>query len=227
MNIPELPAEEYWFYRVCSELTLAFLHQVNNELTGVIFTVEDLESGEIQDDALREKYHSLHESVQKVVHLIQETVEINLQGEDMLPHSYHVKDLLEEELPMLRLLLSKTVTINLQQGRVEHLETTLPKKEFSLLLAAAGLLFQPVNVRTTEEFQLDIALSPVDSCNDTSPILISFTPNYPLLIELLPSENHIGFTALKHRLQRFGGNLEIDQILDATTFVLRIVLQNL
>ena len=226
MNMPELPAEEYWFYRVCSELTLAFLHQVNNELTGVIFTVEDIESGEIQNDALREKFRSLHESVQKVVRLIQETVEINLQGGDMLPHSYHVKALLEEELPMLRLLLAKTVTINLQESSFAHLETTLPKKEFSLLLAAAGLLLQPVNVRTTGEFQLDIALSQVDSSSDTSPILISLTPNYPLLVELLPSENHIGFAALKHRLQRFGGNLEIAHSLDTTAFSLRIVLQN-
>lgn len=212
MNTPDLPQAEYWFYRVASELTIALLHQVNNELTGVIFTAEDIEQEVSESIDPKEKFSVLHGSVQKVIQLIQETVNVNVTQQEMLPNPRFLPDLIRAEIPILRLLIPKSVGITFSEASGIQQDVLIPENELRILLAAVGLILRPAPSRSRNcEFSLRIETEPSSSTDGL--VALRFTPDYLRRDSAAPTAEeeickHPDLSALEHRLKRMGGTLD-------------------
>jgi hypothetical protein len=207
MNSAALSPSEFWFYRVYSELTLSFLHQLNNELTGVVFLTEliqnDMESGTPAGD----KFQDLHASIQKVIRLTQQTMDAHLPvPEDLDESPNDLGELLQEGIPMLGLVLPKTVAVRLDSPPARFPRISITQKDFRLVLAAVGLMLSPRSPRSHGELVITV---------DSSQAAVIFHPNYPVAGWAEGTAGHTesrcAFLALKHRLGRLGGRIELCQ----------------
>ena len=203
MNSADLPPPEFWFYRVYSELTLALLHQVNNELTGVVFLTEliqeDMEAGASAGD----KFRDLHASVGKVIRLTQQTMNAHLPLSEEAGEPLDLAELLQDGIPMLRLVLPKTINARIDPPPAGFPRIPIGKKDFQLVLAAVGLLLSPGSSRSPGELVITVG---------SSPAVLLFHPDYAascLAAEAAQSESSPAFLALDHRLRHLGGGLEV------------------
>jgi hypothetical protein len=204
MNSADLPPPEFWFYRVYSELTLALLHQVNNELTGVVFLTEliqeDMEAGAPAGD----KFRDLHASVGKVIRLTQQTMDAHLPLPAEPGEPLDFAELLQDGIPMLRLVLPKTITVRIDPAPACFPGIPIGKKDFQLVLAAVGLLLSPGSSRSPGELVIAV---------ESTPAALVFHPGYPvpfLTAEATPRpEASPAFLAIDHRLRSLGGGLEV------------------
>jgi hypothetical protein len=204
MNSAALSPSEFWFYRVYSELTLSFLHQLNNELTGVVFLTEliqnDMESGTPAGD----KFQDLHASIAKVIRLTQQTMDAHLPVPEEVWESPHdLGELLQEGIPMLRLVLSKAVAVRMDSPPAHFPRISIIQKDFRLVLAAVGLMFSPRSPGSRGELVITV---------ESSPAAIIFHPSY-LVADWTEGavghpESRSAFLALEHRLGRLGGRIE-------------------
>ena len=221
MNSVVLSPEEFWFYRVHSEVTLSLLHQVNNELTGVSFLTElirdDVEEGTPPGD----KFNDLQSSVEKVIRLTQQTIDAHLPiPSDVGDGTNDLGELLQEGVSMLRLVLPKTIAIRIESPPARFSQISLAQKDFGLLLAAVGVLLSPRSPRSPGELALAI---------ESSPAAIIFRPNYLIAGSAadaaLPLESSPAYLALEHRANRLGGRLELSKNpAETTPGALRLVL---
>ena len=204
MNSADLPPPEFWFYRVCSELTLALLHQLNNELTGVVFLTEliqeDMETGVPAGD----KFCDLHVAVGKVIRLTQQTMEAHLPLSAEADGPLDFAELLQEGIPMLQLVLPKTITVRIDPPPACHPGIPIGKKDFQMVLAAVGLLLSPSSSRSHGELAIAV---------ESAPAALVFRPGYPasfLAAEATPRpESSPAFLAIDHRLRSLGGGLDV------------------
>ena len=205
MNSVDLSPPEFWFYRVYSELTLALLHQVNNELTGVAFLSElirdDVETGTPPGD----KFGDLQSSIEKVIRLTQQTIDAHLPVPSDLGESPNdLGELLKEGIPMLRLVLPKTIAIRLESNPASFPRISITQKDFCLLLAAVGLLLAPQSPRAQGELVISL---------ESSPTSVTFRPNYEITGLQADAtwrpESNPAFFALEYRVARLGGMIEL------------------
>ena len=204
MNSADLPPPEFWFYRVYSELTLALLHQVNNELTGVVFLAEliqeDVEAGVPSGD----KFQDLHASIGKVIRLTKQAMDAHLPlpAEPGKPH-HDFDELLKDGIPMLRLVFPKTITVRVEPPPPCLRGILIEKKDFQMVLAAVGLLLSPGSSRSHGELVI---------VGESSPPALVFHPGFPAFGRSAEAANHResspAFLALDHRLRHLGGGLE-------------------
>ncbi len=217
MNSADLPPAEFWFYRVYSELTLSLLHQVNNELTGVVFLTEMIQSDVEEGTFPEDKFPNLHSSIQKVIHLIQQAVDVHLPVPERLEESAHdLSRLLEAESSILRLILPKTITIRRDGQPDGSRQVLISKKDFQLVLAAAGMMLSPRVTRGPGELIITL---------ESSPAAVSFHPSYLALGMPVGDESEGSsppLLALEHRIGRLGGKVELCRN-SGTPGVLRIV----
>ena len=205
MNSAVLSPAEFWFYRVYSELTLSLLHQVNNELTGVAFLTElirdDVEAGTPPGD----KFSDLQSSVEKVIRLTQQTIETHLPiPSDMGESASGLDDLVQEGIPLLRLVLPKTIAIHMEPPPSAPAKISIVQKEFELLLAAMGVLLAPRIPRAPGQLAITI---------ESSPAAVLFRPNYPIVGSASEATFHLesspAYLALAHRAVRLGAKIEL------------------
>ncbi|MEI6034851.1 MAG: hypothetical protein WCS65_11305 [Verrucomicrobiae bacterium] len=233
MNSINLPPPEFWFYRVYSELTLSLLHQVNNELTGVAFLAELIEDDVEGGVPAGEKFQDLRASIEKVIQLTKQTMDVHMPIELELGGSSHnLGDLLDEGISMLRLVLPKTVAVRIKPPPLSLPRATITKKDFLQVLAALGMLLAPPSSRAPGELVIEIEPS-------TGALL--FFPSYPIVglaaaaasdpEDGSPTKNHKSqaphagpgvptpslcdlFLAANHRVGKFGGKIELFQSSD-------------
>jgi hypothetical protein len=206
MNSADLPPPEFWFYRVYSELTLALLHQINNELTGVVFLTELIQEDVEASAPTGDKFRDLHASVGKVIRLTQQTRDALLPLPAETDEPLDFAELLQDGIPMLRLVLPKTITVRIDPPPAYFPRIPIGKKDFQLVLAAVGLLLSPGSSRALGELVIAV---------ESPPTALVFHPGYPvsfLATEAAPQpESSPAFLALDHRLRNLGGGLEVFQ----------------
>lgn len=204
MNSADLPPPEFWFYRVCSELTLALLHQVNNELTGVVFLTELIQEDMEAQAPAGDKFRDLHAAIGKVIRLTQQAMDTHLPLSEESGEPRDLGELLQEGIPMLRLVLPKTITVRIETPPARFPAIPISKKDFQMVLAAVGLLLSPGSSRSHGELVLTV---------ESSPPALVFRPGYhAFVLSSEPAgqpESHLAFLALDHRLRHLGGRLGV------------------
>lgn len=151
MITPPLPAEEFWFYRVSSELTLSLLHKINNELTGVIFQIENLQELAQTPDCcdpaslsqtLSDSASSLSLSINSILSLLRQNVALQRAPVENPAATIPLQSLLASASPVLRLILPRTIQLQLEAPR-HNPSVFLTEEDFCIILCAAALLLHP------------------------------------------------------------------------------------
>jgi len=202
MHSVDLLPPEYWFYRVYSELTLSMLHQVNNELTGATFLSELIQEDLATGEPLGEKPNDLNSSIEKVIQLTKQIMYVHLPASQELEESPRdLYELLQEGLPMLRLVLPRVIAISLDPPIDFFPHVSIVPKEFHLILAAVGMLLSPRSMCSGRKLVITA---------ESKPPVLTFYPDYPaddwMAGNAAELESSTAFLALTHRLKRLGGS---------------------
>lgn len=162
MITPPLPSEEFWFYRVSSELTLSLLHKINNELTGVVFQIENLQelaqSPDCGDSSslgqtLSESATSLSHSINSILSLLRQNVALQRAPVENPVHTIPLQSLLASASPVLRLILPRTIQLHLEAPRHNPF-LCITEEDFCILLCAAALLLHPLGTHPSATISL-------------------------------------------------------------------------
>jgi len=202
MHSIDLSPPEFWFYRVYSELTLSMLHQINNELTGVVFLSELIRDDLASGAPVGDKPDNLSASVENVLRLTKQMMHVHLPVPlEMDESPRDLCELMQEGIPMLRLVLPKAIAVIMEPPPACFPRVSVTPKEFHLVLAAVGMLLSPCSARSIGK--LIITAEP-------GPPALVFYPDYPAdeWTEEADSrlESSAAFLALNHRLKRLGGS---------------------
>ncbi len=202
MHSIDLPHPEFWFYRVYSELTLSILHQVNNELTGVVFLSELIRDDLAAGEPVGDKPDELNSSVENVLRLTKQMMHVHLPVSLELEESPRdLCELMQEGIPMLRLVLPKAIAVSMEPPAACFPRVSVAPQEFHLVLAAVGMLLSPRSTRSAGKLVIT---------SEPCPPALVFYPDYPAdeWTEEVASrlESSAAFLALNHRLKRLGGS---------------------
>lgn len=223
MITPRLPSEEFWFYRVSAELTLALLHKINNELTGVVFQIESLQDlarqqapeappgsspaapPELQAE-LEACAAALNHSVTSILGLLRQSVALQRAPVELPLQSLPLQSLLSAAQPVLRLILPRTLQLTLQ-APASNPAIGMTEEDFTTLLCAAALLLHPAPSHPSGGITVSCACGPnaqVTLTLDTPP------PN-----GLTPAEPHpldpagAAWQSFLHRVARLGARVTL------------------
>lgn len=198
-----LPPQEYWFYRVFSELTLSILHKVNNELTGVVFQVENLQDLAESGEPIHDCASDLGTSLAQVLGLLRQSAALQREPEERPQGAIPLSSLLAMSAPVLRLVLPKSIHLVIPSPSSDPW-IYLTEEDFVILLAAAGMLLHPEGSHPLGEFQLLPSAGPGEYATLH---LAMEGPQFSTATLLEPSSTPC--LAFLHRLQRLGGQAEM------------------
>ena len=193
-----LPPEEFWFYRVFSELTLSLLHKINNELTGVVFQVENLQELSQANAPISECAEDLGTSISHVLGLLRQSVALHREPEERPLGAVPLSSLLTTSLPVLRLVLPKSIHLVVPAPSSDPW-IYLAEEDFVVLLAATALLLHPPGSHPSGEFHI----LPAFSRTGNATLHVSMSGAGFSTTALLQSQP-APWGSLLHRLQRLG-----------------------
>ncbi|MCX7712470.1 MAG: hypothetical protein N2035_02200 [Chthoniobacterales bacterium] len=165
MNSLSLPPDQFWFYRVLMEWTLGILHRVNNELTGALFLIEQIQenftSSELTPLDSQNLLSSLSTSIQKIHHLISEAAALHTPPSQQISDPITPHLAVREASSIARLLLPKSIKI-LEPTSLPESNSCLFTSigEFRLLAAAAALILHPISFRSKGSFSIHFSTHP-------------------------------------------------------------------
>jgi hypothetical protein len=198
-----LPPEEYWLYRVFSELTLSLLHKVNNELTGVVFQVENLQELVEAGEPIEECSADLGLSLAEVLGLLRHSASLQREPEERPQGGVPFSSLLTLTAPVLRLILPKSLHLIIPSPSSDPW-IYLTEEDFIILVAAIGLQLHPPGSHPCGEFNL----RPVTAGEGWASLHLSMQGDRFSTSTLLEPSS-AAWAAVSHRLHRLGCQAEL------------------
>jgi two-component system C4-dicarboxylate transport sensor histidine kinase DctB len=100
-----------------SELTLSLLHKFNNVITGVVFLTEDGMNAAAAGEPMAERLEEIALTLRQSLDSIRQIERLNLNEEQDDTSYYALESIVEDELPLLRMLLPKGTQVHFPHGR--------------------------------------------------------------------------------------------------------------